>query len=76
MFTTEKSRRVRGTVAALLLLTGLVACSGSDNENSQSSVVEAPPARAEEHLRRRHAVPEAVRGRPARNERLPRRAPR
>ena len=43
MYTTEKSGRVRSTLVALVLLTGLVACSDSDNEISQSSVVEAPP---------------------------------
>ena len=44
MCTTEKSRRVGSTVVALLLLTGLVACSDSENELSQPSVVGAPPA--------------------------------
>jgi len=42
MYTTEKSGRVRSTLVALVLLTGLVACSDSDNEISQSSLVEAP----------------------------------
>ena len=42
MYTTEKGRRVRSTLVALVLLTGLVACSDSDNKISQSSVVEAP----------------------------------
>ena len=44
MYTTEKHRRVPNTLVALLLLTGLVACSDSDNEISQPSAVEAPLA--------------------------------
>ena len=44
MYTTEKHGRVRSTLVTLLLLTGLVACSDTDNEISQSSVVEKPPA--------------------------------
>ena len=42
MYMMEKRRRVRSTWAAFLLLTGLVACSDSDNKISQSPVVEAP----------------------------------
>ena len=49
MYTTEKYRRVRTILVALLLSTGLVACADSDNKISQPSVGEtqstagAPP---------------------------------
>ena len=49
MYTTEKYRRVRIILVALLLSTGLVACADSDNKVSQPSVgetqstAEAPP---------------------------------
>ncbi len=43
MYMTKKDRRVRSVSVALLLLTGLVACSDSDNKVSQPSVVEVQP---------------------------------